>query len=61
MCPDVFGAKKQHPVPVVDDGVSPERNGQSDHKLSREQVSPGEGGGSIKRRGKNVLLFPGLG
>ena len=56
-----LGAKEQHPVSGVEDGVSPERKGQSDHQLSRVEVSPGEGRGSLQRRGKNVLLSSGLG
>lgn len=41
--------------------ASPERKGQSDHQLSRAEVSPGEGGGSSLRGGEERLFLQALG
>ena len=56
-----FGAKEQYPVQGVEAGVSPERNGESDHQSSWEEVSPREGGGSIRGGGRTSLLSEALG
>lgn len=56
-----FGAKEQYPVPGVEAEVSPETNGESDHQSSWEEVSPGEGGGSIRGGGRTSFLSEALG